>query len=223
MPRTLFETQLDTLRRDVVTLGSLVESSIAKSIYALQARDESLAQVVIDGDRAIDQLRYRLEEACLVLFATQQPVASDLRWITAALIISNELERVGDYAKGIARISQRINQEPLLKPLIDIPRMASLCQEQLRGGLAAYTNRDVTSATRVITNDRQIDQLNAQVLRELLSFMIEDPRTITRATYLLWIAHNLERIGDRATNIAERVIFAVSGTWPDTSDPHRTE
>lgn len=215
MVRSIFEAQLDNLRREVVTLGSLVESGIAKSVRALQQRDDAMAQAVIDGDLQIDQLRYRIEEACVVLFATQQPVASDLRWITAALIITNELERIGDYAKGIAKITQRINKEPLLKPLIDIPRMAGLCEEQLRGGLAAYVNRDVGIAERVIESDRQIDQLNAQVLRELLSFMIEDPRTITRATYLLWIAHNLERIGDRATNVAERVIFAVSGKWPE--------
>ncbi len=217
MPREQFERRLEALRHDVITLGSMVEKSISQAVRALEQRDDDLAKGVIAGDREVDALRYGIEEQCILLFATQQPLAGDLRWIAAALIIASELERIGDYAEGIAKLAFRINAEPLLKPLIDIPRMAGICQQQLRLGLASYAGRETGAAQRVIEADSQIDNLYGQILRELLSYMLEDPHSITRATYLLWVAHNLERIGDRATNIAERVIFAVTG---ERLDPH---
>jgi phosphate transport system protein len=211
MPREVFDRQLIALRDDVVQLGGLVEQRIEQAVRSLVERDDAQAQRVLDADREVDALRFRIEEQCIVLFATQAPVASDLRWIAAALIIVGELERIGDYAVGIAKLALRINATPLLKPLIDIPRMAEICRQQLVSGMAAYAARDAGIARQVIAADADIDLLYQQVLRELLTFMIEDPGTISRATYLLWVAHNFERIGDRATNLAERVIFAVTG------------
>jgi phosphate transport system protein len=215
MPREQFERQLAQLQRDVDALGRQVEDAITQAVRALVERDDAVTSTVMAGDDAIDALRYRIEQSCVELLAMQQPMAGDLRWITAALIIANELERVGDYAAGMAKLALRINAEPLLKPLIDIPRMAEIGKVQLRRGMRAYAEHDAEAARRLIATDVEMDLLYGQILRELLSYMIEDPRAITRATYLLWVAHNLERIGDRATNIAERVLFAVTGRFEE--------
>ena len=159
----------------------------------------------------IDQKRFQLEERCLELIATQQPIATDLRMVISVLHIAVELERMGDYAEGIGKISLMMGNEPPLKPLIDIPRMTEKCIDMLRRSLDALVRRDVVMATQVCKDDDEVDGLYDQVYHELLMFMIQDPKTIQRATYLLWAAHDLERSADRATNIAERVIFLVTG------------
>jgi phosphate transport system protein len=170
--------------------------------------------VVADDARAND-LRFQLEEACITLIATQQPAARDLRAIIAAMSIVGDLERMADHAAGIARTVLRMGNEPLLKPLIDMPRMAAECRAMVRQALDAYVQRDAEMARAIAARDDTIDELYKQIFRELLSYMVEDPETTTRALYLLFSAHNLERIGDRAINIAERVIFMTSGTMKE--------
>ena len=211
MTRALFDKQLQELKDDVLTLSSMVEKAINLSIDALKGRDLKLANQIVADDEKINRKRFEIEDKCMSLLATQQPMASDLRTIIAILYISNELERMADHAEGIARITVMIGDEPPLKPLIDIPRMAQKTIEMLRHSTEAFMERDVKKAEAVCTTDTEVDQLYDQVYRELLSFMIEDPKTITRATRLMWVAHNLERIGDRAPNIAERAAFAVTG------------
>ena len=166
---------------------------------------------MVKEDDIIDQKRFDLEERCIELIATQQPLAGDLRILITVLHVAVELERMGDYAEGIAKISLMMGDEPPLKPLIDIPRMADLSAGMLRRSLDAFVNRDVVSAMAVCDDDDKVDDLYDQVYRELLTYMLEDSGAIRRATYLLWVAHNLERIADRTTNIAERVIFLVTG------------
>ncbi|MBI4202499.1 MAG: phosphate signaling complex protein PhoU [Chloroflexi bacterium] len=211
MVRANFDRHLRQLQDDLLTLGSMVEKSVAKALQAFKSRDLELSRQVIKDDDVIDHLRYQLEEQCVELIATQQPLARDLRVIISVLHIAVELERMGDYAEGIGKISLMMGNEPPLKPLIDIPRMADLATSMLRRSLDAFVNRDATAAIVVCNDDNDVDALYDQVYRELLFFMIQDPKTVQRATYLLWVAHDLERLADRATNIAERVIFLVTG------------
>jgi phosphate transport system protein len=178
---------------------------------ALKALDHDAARRIIEEDSAIDGLRYQIEERAINLIATQQPMASDLRIIIAALNMIVDMERMGDHAEGIAKIVLMYGEKGLLKPLIDLPRMASTGANMLRRALDAFVARDVEAARQVIRDDDEIDALYDQVYRELLTYMLGDPRTIDRATWLLWVAHNLERIADRATNVAERVVFLVTG------------
>ena len=216
MPRSDFDRHLRLLEDDILMLGSMVEKAIASSLDALQRRDFDAAQEVIDGDDHIDNKRFEVEDRCINLIATQQPIATDLRVIISLLHITQELERMGDYAEGVAKIGIRMGDEPPLKPLIDIPRMADKSASMLRRSLDALVNRDVVAAQVVLNDDDEVDALYEQVYRELLTYMIEDPHTIRRATYLIWVAHDLERIADRATNIAERVIFLVTGRLHDS-------
>jgi phosphate transport system protein len=211
MPRASFERHLHELQDEVLVLGSMVEKAIYRSMEALKNRDLELAQQVIADDSEIDRKRYDIEEKCIELIVTQQPVASDLRIIVAVLNIIIDLERIGDHAEGIAKIAVMIGKEPPLKPLIDLPRMAQKTGEMLRRSLDAFINRDADAAREIVTEDDEIDSLYDQVFRELLTFMAEDPRTITRATRLIWVAHNLERSADRVTNICERVVFVITG------------
>lgn len=211
MLRTEYHRDLRTLQDDLLALGSMVEKAVDKSLTALRERDTPLAQEVIDEDDAIDDQCADLEEKCIDLIATQQPLASDLRTLITVLRVSDELERMGDYAEGIAKIAISMGDEPPLKRLIDIPRMADRCVDMLRRSLDALVNRDVPAARQVWDDDDEVDDLYDQVYRELLTYMMGDPATIRRATYLLWVAHDLERIADRATNIAERVIYLVEG------------
>ena len=211
MVREYFDRNLRQLQGDLLTMGSMVEKSISRSIDALKRRDLEASQEVIDGDDYIDQKRYEIEERCINLIATQQPLASDLRSLISILHISVELERMGDYAEGIAKISASMGNEPPLKPLIDIPRMSDMASDMLRRSLDSLVNRDVAGATAVCNYDDRVDELYQQVYRELITFMLEDHQMITRATFLLLVAHDLERIADRATNIAERVIYVVTG------------
>jgi phosphate transport system protein len=209
--RTSFHKKLREIQDDILTLGSMVSKAMLRSIEALQNRDLKLAQQIINDDRNIDQKRFEIEEKCVQLIATQQPMASDLRTIISVLYIITELERIGDYAEGNAKIAIMIGDEPPLKPLIDIPRMAEKTVDMLNRSLDAFIKRDAESAKAIIAEDDFIDNLYDQVFRELLFFMAEDPKTITRATRLIWVTHNLERSADRITNICERVIFIVNG------------
>ena len=211
MLRSDFDRLLETLQSDLGEMGRLVEETTKQAIRALQNRDADLAQQVIDHDDVIDNLQDTLETKCLGILATQQPAATDLRTVMSVVHMGVELERMGDYAEGIAKICLRIYQEPLLKPLIDIPRMAELALKMLNEGLQAFAERDEDLARKVCADDDAVDDLYDQICRELLTYMLEDPRNIQRATYLLWVAHDLERIADRATNIAERVIWLISG------------
>jgi phosphate transport system protein len=211
MTRTAFERQLAEIQEDMLVLANMVESAIERGIQALRNRDVELARQIIADDLKINRKRYETEEKCLELMATQQPLASDLRTIVAVLYIIVDLERMGDHAEGIAKIALMLADEPPLKPYIDIPRMAQVAISMLRGSLEAFKARDADRARAICDEDDEVDALYDQVDRELLTFMLRDPRTIQRATYLIWAAHNLERIADRATNICERVVYLVEG------------
>ena len=209
--RATLDRDLNAVQDDLLRMGGLLDAAIAKSLEALAKRDQDLARQIIADDAHVNTLRFHIEEACLALIATQQPAARDLRAVLAAMIIVSELERMGDYAAGIAKTVLRMGDAPLLKPLIDMPRMADECRAMLRRALDAYVAHDADMARAVAAQDDVIDNLYNQIFRELLSFIVEDPHTTTRALYLLFAAHNLERIGDRAVNISERVIFMTSG------------
>ncbi len=211
MPRTDFDRSLQEIQDELLVLGSMVEKSIDRSVLALKNRDLSLSKTVIDDDDLIDDLRNKIEEKSISVIATQNPMAGDLRTVISVLYIAEELERMGDYAEGIAKISLSIGKEPMLKPLVDIPRMAEKSSKMLSRSLDALVNRDEQLAIQVCRDDNEVDELYNQVYRELLTFMISDPKTIERATYLLWVSHNIERIADRATNISERVLYLITG------------
>ena len=211
MPREDLDQQLNILQQEVSVLAAVVGKAILRSVDALKRRDLEDSRQIVAEDDYIDQKRFEIEERCRDLIATQQPMARDLRTIIALLHIVVELERMGDYAEGIAKISLLMGDEPTLKPLIDIPRMADKATNMLRDSIDAFMNRDMVKAQHVCKSDDDVDELYDQVYRELLLFMIQDPKTIERATRLLWVAHDVERIADRATNIAERVIFLVTG------------
>ncbi|MFP3974961.1 MAG: phosphate signaling complex protein PhoU [Chloroflexota bacterium] len=211
MPREAFERSLRGLQDEVLAMGSMVEKSVERAIDALKNRNLNLAQQVVDDDNKIDQKRLEIEEECINLIATQQPMAGDLRTLVTILNLVTELERMGDHAEGIGRITLAIGNEPPIKPLIDIPRMSEIAIEMLRSSLKAFIDRDAEAARQISRRDDEVDNLYDQVFRELVSFMVEDPKTITRATRLLWVTHNLERIADRTTNICERVVFIVTG------------
>jgi len=209
--RTAFHRRLKEIQDDVLAMGNMVEKAISRSIEALKNRDLALAQQIIADDQRINQRRFAIEEKCIQLIATQQPMAGDLRTIVSILFVTTELERIGDHAEGIAKIVIMIGDEPPLKPLIDIPRMAEKTNDMLRRSLRAFVDRDADCARNLVAEDDEVDALYDQVFRELLTFMAEDPKTITRATRLLWVAHNLERSADRVTNICERTAFIVTG------------
>jgi len=211
MPRATFDRRLSELQDDLLAMGNLVDEAIGRAVQSLTERDAELAQEVIAEDRWVNQAMYELEEQTLVLIATQQPLAGDLRVLMSVASIATELERMGDYAKGIATIALRGMEQPLLKSLVDIPIMSEKARELLRGQLQAFIDRDVERARELARRDDEIDALFDRVYHEMITYMSEDPRMITRATHLIWVAHNLERIGDRTTNIGERVIFLVTG------------
>jgi len=211
MTRTGFERQLIAVQEDMLVMAGMVEAAIERGVEALKTRNVNLAQQIIEDDLKINRKRYETEEKCLELIATQQPLASDLRTIVSVLHITVDLERMGDHAEGIAKIALMLADEPPLKPYIDIPRMAQVASDMLMGSLEAFKDRDPARARAICDQDDEVDALYEQVYRELLTFMINDPRTIQRATYLIWTAHNLERIADRVTNICERVIYLVEG------------
>jgi phosphate transport system protein len=210
-PRETFDRQLQQLLDELLVLGSMVEQAVFEAVDSLKKRDREESKRIYLADRHINEKRYEIENNCLTLIATQQPMARDLRFLAAILEIITELERIGDYAKGIAQINIRLGDEPLVKPLIDIPKMAEKGLDMLRRSLQAFVQRDAQTARTIPDEDDEVDELYNMVYHELLEIMLKDPHTVDRATYLLWAAHNLERLADRVTNICERIVFVVTG------------
>jgi len=209
--RTTFQEHLREVEDDVLAMGNMVVKAMDRSMEALKKRDSNLAHQIIADDAQINKQRFSIEEKCVALIAKQQPPENDLRIVVAVLNIVTELERIGDYAEGVAKIVIMIGDEAPLKPLIDIPRMGEITRDMINKSLQSFTTRDVELAMRVVSLDNIVDSLYDQVFRELLTFMMVDPKTTNRATRLIWIAHNLERAADRATNICERVVYMVTG------------
>jgi len=207
----LFNGELAELRDNLVNMSKLVRNSLEQAIQSLVNKDQQLAQQVIDNDEKVDRMELDIEEQCLQLIALKHPVSKKLRVITCAMKAISDLERVGDRASNIAGASQYLSSKPMVKPLIDIPRMAEITQTMLQDSLDAYLRGDVNLAKSAWKKDKLVDQLNQQIFRELLTFMLEDPHTISRAIHLIFISDNLERIGDHAGNLAERVVYIVDG------------
>ncbi len=210
-PRRTFERELQLLQDQVLIMGSMVKEAMMTSIDLLKRRDLEGAKRLIEHDIEINTRRYAIESQTLALIALHQPVARDLRTLAAILEISTELERIGDYAKGIAKINLLIGEKPLLKPLIDIPLMAQKALDMLRRALDAFVAQDVEAARAIPAEDDEVDRLYEQVYNELMIFIRADPANIEQANYLLWAAHNLERAADRVANICERILFTVTG------------
>lgn len=217
MTREAYHKALKELENEVLNMGAMVAGAVKDSIDALQKRDIEKSKEIIKNDLLINKKRFEIEERCLLLIATQQPMAIDLRTIAAMLSIISDLERMGDHAEGNAKINIMIGKEPLVKPLIDVPRMAEKGLSMLDRALKAFINRDVKAARAICDEDDEVDDLYNQIYRELLLLMIENPKKIEGATYLIWLAHNLERIADRVTNIAERVVFMVTGKMEEVN------
>ena len=209
--REVYQKKLNEIQEDILFMGSMVEKAILRSMESLKGRNLELAKQIIDDDQKINKKRFEIEEKCIELIATQQPMASDLRIIISVLNVITELERIGDHAEGIAKIALMIGNEPPLKPLIDLPRMAEKTADMLHRSMDAFIHHDIEAARKIAAEDDEIDNIYDQVFRELLTFMAEDPKTITRATRLIWVGHNLERSADRVTNICERIVFVVTG------------
>jgi phosphate transport system protein len=220
MTRQNFDRELQRLQDELLALGSRVEEALIKSVRQLKQRDFQASRRLIAADRDINERRFAVEEEVMTLIATQQPMAGDMRLLAAILEMVTELERIGDYAKGIARINLLIGEQPLVKPLIDLPVMAEKARCMLHEALEAFIQRDVEGARAIAQRDTEIDALYNQIYRELLSYIMEDPHVIEQANYLLWVAHNLERTADRVINICERVVFTVTGELAelDTDD-----
>lgn len=209
--RRTFEMEIQQLKDELLLMGSMVEQQVLEAVEALKKRDIEASRRIIKADSKINAKRFGIEEDVMVLIATQQPLAHDLRLLASILEVSAELERMGDYAKGIATVNIRIGTEALLKPLIDIPRMAQKSSDMLHRALTAFINEDVEAARAIPAEDDEVDDLYKQVYRELMTFIIAEPKDIDRANYLLWAAHDLERFADRVTNICERTVFIVTG------------
>jgi phosphate transport system protein len=209
--RVTFQRNLNALQDDLVRLGSMVDTAIQRAVHALKFQDGAMARDIIASDREINDLRFEIEENCLKLIAQQQPMAGDLRRIFTVMHIVLDLERMGDHAAGIAKIVVQMAGEPPLKPLVDLPRMADICREMLRQSLDAFVARDTDSVHDIIKRDDDVDELYNQIFREIITYLAEDPKAITRGMYLLFASHNLERIADRVTNICERILFLTTG------------
>ena len=209
--RQNFDQDLETLRQDLVRMGEIVQVSIKDAVDALAKRDKDLARRVMDGDDVIDRMQVEIEDRCISLIARQQPVATDLRILGTGLKITTDLERIGDHAFDIAKIVLLIGDEPLIKPLVDIPRMAEISQQMLKDSLQAYLKLDIELAEQVCRADDMVDKLYHQVFRELLTYMLEDAKKIKQATQLIFVARYLERIADHSTNVAEWVIYLATG------------
>ncbi len=217
MVRERYHEKLQKLEKDILKMSGMVAEAIEGAVESLVKRDIKASKEIMKNDMVINKIRFKIEERCLRLIATQQPMARDLRTIAAILNIITDLERIADHAEGIAKINVMIGKKPLAKPLIDVPRMAEKGISMLTRCIEAFINRDAKAAKAICKEDDDVDALYEQVYRELLLIMIENPKTIEGATYLMWVAHNLERIADRVTNIAERVIFMVTGSMEETN------
>ncbi len=213
--RHQFDTALHELRGMITRLGKMVGNRISQSIESLAQRDIELANTIIVGDLEVNDLQAEIEEKCMLLIATQQPLAGDLRKIVAGFKISISLERMSDLAVDIAKVTIRLGDCPLIKPLIDLPRMAQIVGQMINKGLAAYVQEDEQQARKMSAMDDEVDHLYNQVFRELLVIMLENPKTINQATYLLFTSRYLERMGDYCTNIAEEIVYLVSGSRAD--------
>jgi phosphate transport system protein len=209
--RKTFENEIQKLKDEILSLGSMVEKAILNSVDALKHRDIPRSQEIYANDKRINQKRFKIENDVMIAIATQQPMAHDLRLLASLLDVAGELERMGDYAKGIAKINVVMGEQPLLKPLIDLPRMAEKTADMLHRALIAFINEDVEAASRIPDEDDEVDALYTQIYRELITYVIQDPAAIERSNWLLWAAHNMERVGDRVTNICERTIFIATG------------
>jgi len=215
MPREQFHRGLREVEDGVLELGSMVDRQLERSMRALMERDLPLADAVTRDDGEVNRTRFHLDNMCISLLAQQAPMASDLRLIVAVLAMVSDLERMGDHAEGIARIVLLMQDEPLVKPLADLPEMAIVGRRMLKGALDAFVDRSVEAAYLVGRADDEVDAIYDRVYRELVAIMGADPTTIEACTHLLWVAHNLERIADRTTNIAERVVYTVTGMLPE--------
>lgn len=211
MIRKTFENEMQQVKDDILVLGSMVEEAILGSVEALKKRDIKGAEDILAADKKINKKRFQIESQLMILIATQQPMAHDLRLLASSMEIISELERMGDYAKGIANINIHMGDTPLVKPLIDVPRMANKGVDMLHRALTAFVNEDVETASAIPVEDDEVDALYNQVYRELMTIIISDPKKIEHANWLLWVAHNLERVADRVTNICERTIFIATG------------
>ncbi len=211
MLRKTFQNEIAQIKDEILILGSMVEQALLQAVEALKKRDVDASRHVLNMDLQINARRFAIENQVVVLIATQQPMARDLRLLASILEITSELERMGDYAKGIAKINLRMGNEPLLKPLIDIPLMAQKGVDMLHRALTAFINEDAAAARQIPQEDDEVDDLYHQVYRELMTFVLQDPQNIERANWLLWAAHNLERFADRVSNICERTLFYLTG------------
>ena len=220
MLRKTFENEIQQLKDEIILLGSMIEQSIIESVDALKKRDLEASKKIIETDAVINTKRFALENQVMVLIATQQPMARDLRLLASILEVISELERMGDYAKGIGVINIRMGDQALLKPLVDIPRMAKIGTSMLHRALTAFVNEDVEAARLIPADDDEVDELYNQIYRELMTFVMEDPKNIERANWLLWAAHNLERFADRVTNICERTVFIATGELNEISSTY---
>ena len=216
--RSEFQRELESLQLEILKMGSKVEENITRAITSLAEQDLKMVEEVFRVEEEVDRLEVKIEEQCLRLIATQQPMAKDLRKIAAAFKIITDLERMSDYSVDIAKVTQRIGSEPLIKPLVDLPRMADLAQKMVKDSLDAYVREDEHLALSLGKADDEVDILHKQVFRELLVLMMENPRTIKQATHLLFVSQSMERIADHATNISESAIYLVTGKRVDLND-----
>ncbi len=205
------EEQLEEVRKRLLEMSALVEAAVYRSVQSLVEKDEALARQVLENESRINQMEIEIDELATRLLALQQPMAVDLRFLTAAIKINNDLERMGDLAVNITERSLDLMHQPLVKPLIDIPQMAKLAQSMVRKSLDAFVNRDANAARSVLVSDDAVDQLRDDVYRELVTYMQKDPSTVRQCLDLVFVARNLERVADHATNIAEDVVFLVEG------------
>jgi phosphate transport system protein len=223
MPRERFEHELERLQKEVLALGMRAENAVVESVEALTHQDFDKARKLIEDDHLINEKRFALENDVITLIATQQPMAGDLRILAEVLELVTEFERIADYAKGIANIALMIGKEPLIKPLIDIPRMAAKAGSMLHRSLDAFIRRDVELARAIPKEDVEVDSLYEQIDRELVTFILQNPKNTYQATRLTWVAHNLERVADRVSNICERVVFSVTGRIEELAGPPETQ
>jgi phosphate transport system protein len=219
MPREKFEHDLRRLQDEILELGAMAENAVTESVRALKNQDLAKSRSIIDGDRLINEKRFMIENEALTLIATQQPMAGDLRTLAAIFEIATELERIADYAKGIANIAVMIGSEILIKPLVDVPRMAAKACDMLHRSLEAFLRQDVEAARALPREDAEVDALYDQIYRELITYIMADPKAIDQATRLTWVAHNLERVADRVGNICERIVFSVTGHGEELDGP----
>ncbi len=225
-PARHLQEQLDLLAEKLLLLGGLVEQAIVRSVEALVERDSAVARRVIDEDADVDRVELEIDRICMETLAREQPFARDLRFITTAMKITTDLERIGDLAVNVSERALELNEEPRLKPFVDIPLMARRAQEMVHGALDAFVQRDAKAARAVIAMDDDLDARMEQIFRELLSFMVEDPRSVTRALRLTFVAKYFERIGDQATNVCEQVVYMCEGQvikHPWLAPDHRDE